>query len=125
MKEQYVGDVNDYRKYALLRHLAKVGGVRVGICWMLTLPDAGNLRGYLEEPKRWRDYDPSLFDRLGAVVKKEAISRLADIEESDLIPRARFFNEVLTDKADRSAYFKKALSQLHMAELIFFDPDNG
>jgi len=33
MKEQYVGDVNDYRKYALLRHFAIEGRVRVGVCW--------------------------------------------------------------------------------------------
>jgi hypothetical protein len=44
MKEQYVGDVNDYRKYALLRHFAIECGLRVGVCWMLTPPDTGNRR---------------------------------------------------------------------------------
>jgi len=48
MKEQYVGDINDYRKYALLRYLAEKGGVRTGVCWMLTQPDAGNLKAISE-----------------------------------------------------------------------------
>ena len=39
MKEQYVGDVSDYRKYALLRALSQSGTIKVGVCWMLTLPD--------------------------------------------------------------------------------------
>ena len=39
MKEQYVGDENDYRKYALLRALAATG-LKLGVCWMLTPPEA-------------------------------------------------------------------------------------
>src|SRR5580700_4411694 len=71
MKEQYVGDVNDYRKYALLRHFAIVGALRVGVCWMLTPPDTGNLRHYLSEPKKWRDYDEGLFDQLSRILVSE------------------------------------------------------
>ncbi len=37
MKHQYVGDINDYRKYALLRALSAGGANRIGVCWMLTL----------------------------------------------------------------------------------------
>ena len=36
MKHQYVGDINDYRKYALLRALSAGGANRIGVCWMLT-----------------------------------------------------------------------------------------
>ena len=39
MKVQYFGDVSDYRKFALLRLLATVGGFRIGVCWMLTEND--------------------------------------------------------------------------------------
>ena len=69
MKEQYVGDVNDYRKYALLRHFAGAG-IRIGICWMLTPPDDGPDGGktaYLKDPERWRHYDPAVFDLLKSV----------------------------------------------------------
>lgn len=37
MKHQYVGDINNYRKYALLRALSADGANRIGVCWMLTL----------------------------------------------------------------------------------------
>lgn len=37
MKHQYVGDINDYRKYTLLRLLSSGGTNRIGVCWMLTL----------------------------------------------------------------------------------------
>jgi hypothetical protein len=36
VKHQYVGDINDYRKYALLRALSAGGANRIGVCWMLT-----------------------------------------------------------------------------------------
>ncbi len=39
MKNQYFGDVNNYRKYGLLRRLAGDGEVSIGICWMLTPND--------------------------------------------------------------------------------------
>jgi hypothetical protein len=82
MKEQYVGDVNDYRKYALLRHFAIEGGVRVGVCWMLTPPDTGNLQNYLLEPQRWRDYDQDLFDRLTRILGRQLPNRLRAIESA-------------------------------------------
>ena len=67
MKDQYVGDINDYRKHALLRALQQ-GGLNVGVCWMLAPPDEctdGRKLGYLTQPDRFRGYDPSLFDILG------------------------------------------------------------
>ena len=39
VKVQYLGDVNDYRKFALLRLLSEVGRFKIGVCWMLTEPD--------------------------------------------------------------------------------------
>ena len=39
MKNQYVGDVNDYRKYGLIRALIGDQDIKVGVCWMLTAPD--------------------------------------------------------------------------------------
>lgn len=41
MKHQYIGDINDYRKYALLRTLSADGVNRIGVCWMLTPDDGG------------------------------------------------------------------------------------
>ena len=52
LKDQYVGDINDYRKYALLRALSADGANRLGVCWMLTESDGGNhgsWLGYMEQ----------------------------------------------------------------------------
>ena len=49
MKNQYFGDLADYRKYGLLRTLAGAG-LSAGVCWMLTPDDDsghGNNAGYL------------------------------------------------------------------------------
>ena len=39
MKNQYFGDVNDYRKYGLLRVFANQAAFNIGVCWMLTPDD--------------------------------------------------------------------------------------
>jgi hypothetical protein len=129
MKEQYVGDINDYRKYALLRALADGGRNRIGVCWMLTPPDGradGGKIDYLEDRGRYRGHDPELFDLLAKLVGQTGPKRLRAIEKSGIIPKAIYFNEYLADHAGmRRAYFEVALEAMAKADLIFFDPDNG
>ena len=70
MKIQYFGDMNDYRKFALLRLFARQAKYKVGVCWMMTEPDErqdGNNPSYRERPDLWRGYDPQLFDTLKTV----------------------------------------------------------
>ena len=127
MKEQYVGDVNDYRKYALLRHFAIEGRIRVGVCWMLTPADGrtdGSLTKYLDQDPLCDDHE--LFSHLKEIGKAEGARRLSLIERRKLIPGALYFNEFLSDRiALRRAFFETAIEHLGRAELIFFDPDNG
>jgi hypothetical protein len=48
VKVQYFGDVNDYRKFALLRLLADK--FKIGVCWMLTEADgSGRGQGWLPQ----------------------------------------------------------------------------
>ncbi len=71
MKLQYLGDVNDYRKYSLLRYLSDRGQFKIGVCWMLTADDAGRdgrKIGYLDQPDVWRGADPELFDLMQGIV---------------------------------------------------------
>ncbi|HEY0291539.1 MAG TPA: hypothetical protein VGC51_04250 [Hansschlegelia sp.] len=129
MKEQYVGDINDYRKYALLRALSAGGRHRVGVCWMLTPSDGradGNLLGYLTKPERFRAFDPELFDILRAVVGRDGGRRLIAIEEADAIPNARYFNAETPQRRDeREAWLDECRSALEGCNLVFLDPDNG
>lgn len=129
MKNQYFGDVNDYRKYGLLRCLSGGGSVSIGICWMLTPDDSrsdGGLIGYLSAPQEWRPYDPPLFDALQQDVHVLGRRDVRLIESSGLISGATFHSAyVPTDKQGRAGYISQILEQLGTSQLIFFDPDNG
>ena len=57
MKDQYFGDINDYRKYGILRALQSKGLGTLLVAWMLTPDDSsrdGEFRSYLEDPATWR-----------------------------------------------------------------------
>ena len=129
MKVQYFGDVNDYRKFALLRLLAGAGGFKIGVCWMLTEDDAtghGVKREYLKRPETWRDYEPAIFDALSNVPESPALNDLRRIEAEGLIPNAKF-NEVLVPdlRPERSEWPSDSVKTFEGVELAFFDPDNG
>lgn len=128
MKVQYLGDVNDYRKYALLRLLAR-SGLKIGINWLLTSDDGrrdGNKRGYLAQPERWGACDPELFAFLRKVRGAPTIDDLKQIEEQDIVPGAAYFREpVPCGRTAREAFHEASMQVLGACDLVFFDPDNG
>ena len=129
VKHQYVGDINDYRKYALLRALSAGGANRIGVCWMLT-PDDGSTDGnkltYLNAPDRHRYFDPELFDILAHAASEPDRRRLQTIEDSGAVAGALYYNETLPDDlSGRAAFMERCASQFRDADLVFFDPDNG
>lgn len=129
MKHQYVGDISDYRKYALLRALSKGGTNRIGVCWMLTPSDGrsdGEKRAYLGQPGAYRAFDPELFDILSRTASEPDRRRLQSIEHSGTIPGAVYFDDMLPDDVDgRRDYMERCLLQFKAVDLVFFDPDNG
>lgn len=99
VKEQYVGDINDYRKYALLRRLQGGNGLRIGVCWMLTPSDGradGNKTSYLSQPDYER-HDPDLYHLLRRVTDGPDHRRLALIEDSGTIPSTIYDNTIVPD----------------------------
>ncbi|MFT4161770.1 hypothetical protein [Shinella sp.] len=129
MKDQYVGDINDYRKYALLRALSSGGVNRIGVCWMLTPSDGrsdGNKLAYLQQPERHRRVDPELFDILAHAAAEPNRRRLATIEDSGAVPGAVYHNELLPNElVGRHAFMGHCAYEFRDVDLIFFDPDNG
>jgi len=129
VKVQYFGDVNDYRKFALLRLLSRVGQFKIGVCWMLTEPDdskEGGNRKYLEQAAKWCAYDPALFDALAKVPASPQLSDLQRIEADGIVPDATFFNEFTPDKlSERQAFHTRCMDAFADRDLVFFDPDNG
>jgi hypothetical protein len=129
MKVQYFGDVNDYRKFALLRLLSQVGQFKIGVCWMLTEDDAsgqGDRRSYLKQPEKWRAYDPATFDALAKAPAAPTINDLRRVEAEALVPNAAFFNEFTPDsRLGRESFHTQCMEVFADQDLVFLDPDNG
>ncbi|MGH9380315.1 MAG: hypothetical protein ACRD2Z_06855 [Thermoanaerobaculia bacterium] len=129
MKNQYFGDVNDFRKYGLLRALQSAGDARLLVAWMLTPDDGGSdgrLRTYLEQSDGWKDCDPHLYAELAAMLRAGSTPRVSMIEATDLLPRASYHSEIVPDtRLARDTWREGLLAAASKADLVFLDPDNG
>lgn len=129
MKNQYFGDINDYRKYGLLRVIAQCSQPRLLVAWMLT-PDDGSTDGkfisYLDNPKKWAHHDPVLFQKLKDLEDSNQQRRVHMIEATDLIRNAGYFSTTVPDTAlERSSWFKSLMDEARGHDFVFLDPDNG
>ena len=128
MKDQYFGDVNDYRKYGLLRVLLSGGELNLLVAWMLTPDDGGadgGMRDYLGQPERWRSFDPELFDSLASLLPHEVQPRVALMEGSPIL-RVRYFSQLVPDQLPaRQEWGERLAAEADRADLVFLDPDNG
>jgi hypothetical protein len=151
MRNNYVGDVGDYYKYALLRHLTghkaedDWRALVLGVVWYL-YPDPckandGNHRSYLEEANRARfePLDPELYASMAAFCDP-ALRTVEEVARRGILPPGTsFFAEELSFSgfargtpsaiqeiiAHRNAWIARAMEATRGADLIFADPDNG
>lgn len=127
MQDNYVGDIGDYGKYGLLRNVT-AAGLRLAVNWYRVVPtqsgkqEDGKYTSYLDQPEKYRHYDPELFDCLAGIVHGRKRS-IEEIEASGLLS-ATFFSEPL-NLTTRSAWHQAALLGTAGAEIVFLDPDNG
>jgi hypothetical protein len=127
VKDQYVGDINDYRKYGLLRGLLKAG-LSLTVCWMRTdrddCRDGGKVQ-YLEND-RYAQYDADLYERLRMIVRINRVRNISAIEQTSILPSCRFHSELVPPSEEkRRDYIDTALTIASRCDVIFFDPDNG
>jgi hypothetical protein len=129
MKNQYFGDINDYRKYGLLRAIVRCSRLRLLVAWMLTPDDRstdGKFISYLENPAKWAHYDPILFQGLKALVDSVRQREVRMIESSELLGQAGYFSLIVPDAAiGRSRWFESLEEEAKLHDLVFLDPDNG
>ncbi len=129
MKNQYFGDINDYRKYGLLRALQSVCEGGLLVAWMLTPDDGrpdGRLRSYLEAPETWAKYDPDLFAALAEMLGSGSRPSVSLIEKSALLPRTRYYSGPVPDGgSERDAWRHGLIGEASDVDLVFLDPDNG
>jgi hypothetical protein len=128
MKNQYVGDVNDYLKYALLRALIHQD-FQLYVVWMLTESDDrtdGQRVAYLGRPHEFRRLDPPLFDALAQIVNAERRSVEA-VEAAAILPNAVYLADVLRDGIKHRTQYFDRVDQLagRSSAVVFLDPDNG
>jgi hypothetical protein len=134
MKNEFFGDIRDYRKYGLLRILS--GGKRASsaVCWMLT-PDEDKPTNvaYLCRDKTWHygtcwHFDERLFDALHQAVCVDGVRNVARAKHADILsPEVfDFYEGQLNDDVNsRKEYFEGLLARFNGRDLVFFDPDNG
>jgi hypothetical protein len=131
MQNRYAGDVGDFIKLGLLRHLA-ADDLSFGVNWYLTPDEAHNADGkhvtYVETENRKHASlaacDLDLMRCLSGVVA--GLRSVQALEDSGALPLgASSFAEVLDRSVNRQAWHERALAGLVGANAVFVDPDNG
>lgn len=126
MKDQYVGDINDFAKYQLLR-LAEGYFERILVAWMLTAKDGrsdGGQTSYLADPAH-EATDPELFKALSRLVADGRRS-VSAVEASGALPGCSFHSAPMPSSSrERAQYFEALTDQADPETLVFLDPDNG
>ena len=123
MKDQYFGDIKDYRKYGLIRILQAETGLEVLITWMLTPDDGrrdGELRAYLDQPDQWQRFDPELHKRLQALLQVNSAPRVALIERSHLLGGAQYCSEAVPDHGDLQHTWAANLAERRHCQISCF-----
>ena len=136
MKNQYFGDINDYRKYGLLRLLSGTGAMRIGVCWMLTPNDHG-LDGkkteYLHKKNasKFERFDSELYRFLRKIVHghetDERARNVKHFNKKHLHGGSFWLRNLKDEEASRRGYFNGMWDKFtsEKVHLVFFDPDNG
>ena len=149
MQDRYVGDVGDFGKYGLLRHLVgqkeappSAEAMRLGVVWYL-YPDEshnadGKYTGYLTDipanRARYRACDPHLYDTMRHLVETGR-RNIAAVQRSRILPdETAYYEPSLSFPAGmsrpdrriaRDDWFQAALEATAGADVVFVDPDNS
>jgi hypothetical protein len=137
MQNRYVGDVGDFVKLAILRALVSEDGDRkLGIAWWL-FPDEshnadGKHRAYLDQPGKWKLFDPVVFEALDQIRSREPLNVVA-IEEACLFRDAIYAGNLVpggehpisSRSEKRAQWFQDVEEKLRPCNVVFLDPDNG
>lgn len=137
MQDSYTGDIGDYIKLALLRALVR-DDYRLGVGWY-KMPNEpakkdGRHVGYLGldrdgrpvEPdaaaRKWRAFDPTLYDGLQGIVRRQS-REIAEL--MPLLPSGTTFHNIQVARHGREMWFAEVRDGFEDRDLVFVDPDNG
>lgn len=129
MKNQYFGDINDYKKYGLLRSIISATDLETFVAWMLT-PDDGSTDGkfieYLKQPEKWQHFDKPLYEKTVELLNSNNNRSVELIENTDLLHDSQYYSAFVPDQAAaRDKWFSDLKKYSTNSDLVFLDPDNG
>ena len=142
MRHNFVNDIGDYAKYALLRALCSSGQaeIRLGFIWYLTDHEErngdGRRRPHLSQDG-WQNLDPELLTTMRQIegtlggpnrlnvglIEASGILPAGTAYFSEAIPRVQ--GSVKQRVSERTSWFERAQKAVANCDLVFLDPDNG
>lgn len=129
MKNQYFGDINDFRKYIILSAISQQTGFPICFVWMLTPNDGspdGEKREYLDFSAQWRPLNRAMFDFLEKHNVPPDQRSVAVMQQAPGFRDATFVNAMLSrNPLEQAAYFAQVRDVAGPKDVLFFDPDNG
>ena len=132
MQNRYIGDINDFGKYGLLKNLCQGRGLQLGVNWYL-VPDEHaakekNNDGKLIEYASFKKKDEPLYNQLQEIISSNKRD-ISEIVWRPILPKGTiFYNHPLPvgpNEFDRDEWFDNSLTHLNKCSVIFCDPDNG
>src|ERR1017187_10218363 len=145
MQDRYAGDVGDFGKFGLLRHLCGETAqddhptLTPGVIWYKSNPGKkegerphGRFTNYIQtavkKPRLYIECDEPVFTALAGVVKKRRT--IEALEEEDLLDGAVYQREDVRHgkkqvTCPRADWFQTAFEATAKCDIVFLDPDNG
>jgi hypothetical protein len=116
MKDQYVGDINDFFKYSILEEIEKSLNKKILVVWMLTKSE-----GMVLDYKNLEEYNKPLYKKLRDIIfpNKRSIKSIESIYGNYT------YQSDYLKKSNRTKYFDEVKEKAEKCNLLFFDPDNG
>lgn len=148
MQDRYAGDLGDFLKFGLMRHVAAEGtagpALQLGQVWFLVPDESHNGDGrhvrYLDpshrDATRFRAIDPDLYDRLQSLVHTGNRS-VAALDAAGVLPEGTLCWSDRLDLSDlpvadrsgrrdrRADWLNGALEATNGSDVVCLDPDNG
>jgi len=124
MRDQYVGDISDLLKYALLRKLA--GNDRtLGIAWYYNPDHDRRADGQHVEHQSEQKWD-ALDAELGLALRGNPHRAISAVEQLPIWPANTIFHrQPVPNRQLRPVWAHNMAQAMSAASLVFLDPDNG
>jgi hypothetical protein len=129
MENRYAGDVGDFSKFMLMKHVFGNFDWKMGIVWYAYPNENHNNDGrhlaYLRLPT-FRKADEKLINQLQTIAAHpERLERGIELlENAEIIKDCIYYSENIMNTS-RDDWFIKAKETVRECNIVFLDPDNG